>query len=81
MANLIFFMVILIGATDAKPTEQPTNQPTDQQPNSDSIKESPLTLVILSESGVGKSALGNVLLGHQANRTGGLHGCFTGKIT
>jgi len=39
----------------------------------------PLTIVLLGETGVGKSALGNVLLGRDKNFPGYQHGCFGGK--
>ncbi len=41
---------------------------------------SSLTIVLLGETGVGKSALGNVLLGRSRNFPGYVDGCFKGKI-
>ena len=38
-----------------------------------------LTIVLLGESGVGKSALGNVLLGRDKNFQGYANGCFAGE--
>ncbi len=46
----------------------------------DSVKSN-LTIVLLGESGVGKSALGNVLLGRSRDFPGYENGCFKGKIT
>ena len=39
-----------------------------------------LTIVLLGEAGVGKSALGNVLLGRDKNFHGYQDGCFKGKL-
>jgi len=79
MALLVSFaMIILIQVVSADRTT------TDLQLNSNNtikIEESPIAFGLLSESGIGKSALGNVLLGHKPNRTGGLNGCFTGNKT
>jgi GTP-binding protein EngB required for normal cell division len=37
------------------------------------------TIILLGESGVGKSALGNVLLGRDKSYTGSPNGCFSGE--
>ena len=38
-----------------------------------------MTVVLLGESGVGKSALGNALLGRDKNYPGYDNGCFSGE--
>lgn len=38
------------------------------------------TIVVLGESGSGKSALGNVLLGRDKNHKGNDDGCFSGEV-
>jgi putative ribosome biogenesis GTPase RsgA len=68
--NVLFVLTVctLVRGSQQRPQQQ-QHQPQQQ----------PLTLVLVGESGVGKSSLGNVLLGRDYNFAGYSDGCFTGK--